>query len=391
MTSTITRFLYFRLGLGFLLLGGLSACKKEKELVPTDKVYSWSEVKQVPGAQKIILGMSADANSVYLQEASFFGAITPIASGRNGLSFPSGYYSLAYSNLPSDINVHIPMGPRFFATPLRGAGDSTLVLYPNTAPVTSIPYNPDGSSAGSYIRLRVLDKQATRYIPNEVNSFSRFGGINSNDYLLFGYQTSTVDDTNLHFVLVRGVVDALHNYALATDARTIRIPISTPAGYIRSITAIDDYFLVDCAVVGLFKVEQDGSYQQVYNAPTTITSFYKWQGTVYGVEFFNGSAILTSTDNGDSWQRHTGIPSYFRYSTFSAVGDSLVGITHGVSTNILYTLRWQGTNFQVRELKNDGLGQAGFTDLVQLGDTAYLGTANGLFKKPLKTLFDSQP
>jgi hypothetical protein len=391
MTSTITRFLYFRLGLGFLLLGGLGACKKEKELVPTDKVYSWSEVKQVPGAQKIILGMSTDANSIYLQEASFFGAITPHFAGSYGLGFPSGYYSLAYSNLPSDIDIRIPMSPRFFATPPRGAGDSTLVLYSNTAPLTAAPYNPNGTFAGSYIRLRALDKKATQYVPNALNTFMQFGGINSNDYLLVGYRTTTPSDTNLHFALTQVTIDTNHNYALATSSRTLSIPISTPAGYIRSITAIDDYFLVDCASVGLFKVRQDGTYQQVYNAPTNITTFYKWQGTVYGVEFFNGSAILTSTDNGDSWQRHTGIPSYFRYSTFSAVGDSLVGITHGVSTNILYTLRWQGTNFRVRELKNDGLGQAGFTDLVQLGDTAYLGTANGLFKKPLKTLFDSQP
>jgi hypothetical protein len=391
MTSAITHFLFFRLGLGLLLLGGLSACKKDKELVPTDKVYSWSEIKQVPGTQKIILGMSTDANSVYLQEASFFGAITPLPAGRNGLVFPTGYYSLALSGLPSDINIRIPLSPRFFATPLVGAGDSTLILYPNTNPVSSMPTSSNGAVAGSYVRLRVLDKLATRYVPNGVNSFMQFGGINNNDYLLFGYQTSTINDTNLHFVLVKGVIDALHNYTLATAARTLSIPISTPAGYIRSITAMDDYFLVDCAAVGLFKVRQDGTYQLVYNAPTTVTTFYKWQGTLYGVEFFNGSAILTSTDNGNSWQRHTGIPSYFRFSTFHVVGDSLVGISHGVATNILYTLRWQGTSYRVRELKNDGLAQAGFTDLVQLGDTAYLGTTNGLFKKPLKTLFDSQP
>jgi hypothetical protein len=335
--------------------------------------------------------MSADANSVYLQEPSSFGAITPLAAGRNGLSFPSGYYSLAYSGLPSDINIHVPMSPRLFATPLVGGGDSTLVLYANNSPVSTLPYSTNGTNAGSYIRLRVLDKLATRYMPNEVSSFMKFGGINSNDYLLFGYRTTVVSDASLHFVLTKVEVDTNHKYALNRGSRTLRIPVSTPAAYIRSITAIDDYFLVDCASVGLFKVRQDGSYQLVYNAPTAITTFYKWQGTVYGVEFFNGSAILTSTTDGDTWQRHTGIPDYFRYSTFSALGDSLVGISHGVSTNILYTLRWQGLNYRVRELKNDGLGQAAFTDLVQRGDTAYLGTTNGLFKKPLKTFFDSQP
>lgn len=391
MTSTIIHFSAFRWGWALLLLGALSACKKDR-LVPTDKVYSWSEVKQVPGAQKIILGMSTDANSVYLQEASFFGAITPLPAGRIGRVFPSSYYSLAYSGLPSDITIRIPMNRRFFVTPLVGAGDSVLVAYSNTAPVTTIPYSANGSTPSSFIRVRVPDKQATQFVTNTLGTFMQFGGINSNDYLLVGYRTSTAYDTNLHFLLTQITVDAVHNYALTTDARTISIPVGTPAGYIRSITAIDDYFLVDCATVGLFKVRQDGTYQAVYKAPTAITNFYKWKGTVYGVEAFNsGPAMLTSTDDGNSWQRSTGIPSYFRFSTFSAVGDSLVGITHGVSTNILYTLKWQGTSYRVRELKNDGLGQAGFTDIVQLGDTVYLGTTNGLFKKHLKTLFDSQP
>ena len=70
------------------------------------------------------------------------------------------------------------------------------------------------------------------------------------------------------------------------------------------------------------------------------------------------------------------------------MGDSLVGISHGVITNSLFTLRWLNANtIRLREVKNDGLGYADFSDLVQLGDTVYLGTTNGLFKRPLSNFF----
>ena len=119
-----------------------------------------------------------------------------------------------------------------------------------------------------------------------------------------------------------------------------------------------------------------------------MVNYYKWQGTVYAVECNGSKAVMTSTDNGETWQRQTGVPTYFWASTFRPVGDSLVGITHIIATNSLYTVRWNGKSYQVHELKNDGLGKADFTDIVQLGDTVYLGTTSGLFKRPLNKFFE---
>jgi len=124
--------------------------------------------------------------------------------------------------------------------------------------------------------------------------------------------------------------------------------------------------------------------------PVAPTAVHKWKGVVYIVQ--NNGTVWTSTNDCTSWQRIDGFNSALNLSTFYPVGDSLVGITHGVITNSIYTLRWLNANtIRLREVKNDGLGYADFSDLVQLGDTVYLGTTSGLFKRPLSNFFNSKP
>jgi len=124
--------------------------------------------------------------------------------------------------------------------------------------------------------------------------------------------------------------------------------------------------------------------------PVAPTAVHKWKGVVYIVQ--NNGTVWTSTNDCTSWQRIDGFNSALNLSTFYPVGDSLVGITHGVITNSIYTFRWLNANtIRLREVKNDGLGYADFSDLVQLGDTVYLGTTSGLFKRPLSNFFDSKP
>ena len=142
----------------------------------------------------------------------------------------------------------------------------------------------------------------------------------------------------------------------------------------------------------MFKITQDGSFQQVNGTftqatgPVNPTAVFKWKGVVYAIQ--NGGTIWTSANDCASWQRIDGFHPALSYSSFYPVGDSLVGISHGVITNSLFTLRWLNANtIRLREVKNDGLGYADFSDLVQLGDTVYLGTTNGLFKRPLSNFF----
>jgi hypothetical protein len=66
-------------------------------------------------------------------------------------------------------------------------------------------------------------------------------------------------------------------------------------------------------------------------------------------------------------------------------------VNYGAASNDLFTLRWRPDCYTTRPSKNDGISNAAITDLIQLGDTVYLGTTNGLFKRPLSKFFESKP
>ena len=372
-----------KLSFGLVALVLATACKKEVEIitVPVDKVYSWAEVKQLNGSMKIIVQVAKAPSSLYLQEVEYFGTLTPQPQmGQATRNFPYCVsYSFLYNPLPTDVRNRIPMNSHFYVNPVQN-GDTLLRPYPTT-------YQPPANNPGD-ISLHRLDPAATQFINRRLSPYFSFGAINSNDYLLVGYATKLVPDNAMHFVLSK-LSSAFVGSQVTSTSRVVSVPLSTPtAGY--AITAMGDYFLVDCLNMGIFKIRQDGTARQVFSGSTGTTTFYKWQGTLYAVQSDGKNGLLTSTDEGETWQYHSNTPDYFHFSNFYPVGDSLVGMSHGVATNSLYTLRWQGNNYRVRELKNDGLGQADFSDLAQLGDTVYLGTSNGLFKRPLNKFFESK-
>jgi hypothetical protein len=358
-----------------------TACKKEIEtIVVQDKVYSWAEVKQLPGSTKIVVQLAKAANTLYLQEVGYLGTFNPQPTAQQRYF---SAYSMLWSPLPYDLRDRLPMNANFFIN--RGQpGDSLPQVYPTARHGLSSPL--------CEIHLHQLDPHAVRYVDNLSGPYFSFGAINHNDYSLFGYLTDIPGDNSLHLVLSKLSTDAVGGLAIA-KSQVISAPMNNPStygGYL-SIAAMDDYFLVCGINSGIFKVRQDGSIRKVFSSNSVaVTNFYKYQGTLYGVESDGQNGILTSLDDGETWQYHQGVPDYFRASTFYTVGDSLIGVTHQIETNSLYTLRWKGNNYRVREIKNDGLGKADFTDLVQLGDTVYLGTTSGLFKRPLNKFFDSK-
>jgi hypothetical protein len=361
-----------------------TACKKEVEKIvvqEVDKQYSWSEVQQLYGLQKVILGMSKDANSIYFQQPSWFGVLTPspTAAARRTYHYYEGAIGpIGTIVLPSDVQTRFPLGPNFFAYPYHS--DSVLLALPTAPPLLA--------NQGAEIHLHRLDPNATVFANNRGYVPLQFGAINTNDQLLVNYLTNKLSDPNLHFTLSK-----VTTYFGIVTAKTqlLQVPLSSTGTYagFSTVAAIDDYFLVNAFNQGIYKITSDGTARQVFGS-AAVVNYYKWQGIVYAVEGNGSKAVIKSTDNGETWQRFTGVPSYFGVSTFRPVGDSLVGISHTIATNSLYTLRWQGNNYRVRELKNDGLGKADFTDIVQLGDTVYLGTSNGLFKRPLSKFFESR-
>ncbi|QJX47392.1 hypothetical protein HMJ29_10755 [Hymenobacter taeanensis] len=364
------------------LTGGTACTKEVEKLVIQEPVYSWAEVKQLTGSQKIIIQLTTDKKTLFLQQPGIFGHVTPLANVPRPPD--QGYFQIkSYSSdpLPYDIQNRLPMNASLFLKPAQ-VGDSVLQVY-TTA-------NPPLSNQISEIRLRRVDKSADKFVNNRYSPYAAFGAISSNNYSLVGYTTAPADRA-LHFVLSKLTLPTLTRGAVDVTSRTVSIPLDNASAFY-TISAIDDYFLVSNANDGIYKIRENGTVRRVFSSPQIFTTaYYKDRSTLYAIQGDNQYSLLTSTDDGETWQRSTGLPNFFRVSTFYPVGDSIVGVSHGAPNNVLYTLRWQGATYRVRELKSDGLNQADFTDLVQLGDTVYLGTTNGLFKRPLKTFFESKP
>ncbi|WP_210516697.1 hypothetical protein [Hymenobacter terricola] len=254
--------------------------------------------------------------------------------------------------------------------------------------------NPEYSAN---IHLLKLDPQATTYKSTLAESSmreSRFAALNQNHYLLFSYRRTPTGPTDpvLRLVLAHIVPNAFQRLQVQSQ-QVLDFPNSTfdAGSYTSQITAIDDYFLVGSESnafynPGIFKVKQDGTIRRV-SPQTGVTAFYKWQGKVYAQTF--DDKLLVSTDNSETWTTYANTPSLLRSSGFRLIGDSLVGFIRPF--NQLYSLRWNGGTGRVRELKNDGLGEAAITDIQQLGDTVYVGTTSGLFKRLKTVFFESKP
>jgi hypothetical protein len=70
----------------------------------------------------------------------------------------------------------------------------------------------------------------------------------------------------------------------------------------------------------------------------------------------------------------------------------LVVLTHLYGGGRLYTLNISQARqkWHLRQLKDDGLNQTAINDLQTWGDTVYLATSTGLFKRPLSKFFESK-
>ncbi len=385
-----------------------TACKKEVETitVPVDKMYSWMPIKQVWGNQTTVLGMVAGINTVNIQTVGRFEVLSPLPGSQehnqNGYYTGLNHLSRTWFTDPTpfDVRNRMPMNANFYANPggyREASSDTVLSIYPTAY-----------LDQAAYLHLRNLDPHAIKFENYLVGSMHPFGVIDRNDYLLCSYYTDNpAANTGFNLVLsklstgpVKPAVPQSINSQTLISSQIVRVPTPDPSERdFKEFWAIDDYFLVWCNYAGLYKVRQDGTVKQVNgppnftSGPVAPTTIYKWKGTVYSIQQrYDGTAtICTSTDDGETWQQINGFNQALTFSTFYPVGDSLVGVSHGVITNSIYTMRWLNANtIRLREVKNDGLGYADFSDLVQLGDTVYLGTTNGLFKRPLNKFFESK-
>ncbi|MET4075960.1 hypothetical protein [Hymenobacter sp. UYCo722] len=367
---------------GLLLLAAiilsLSACKKETEiqLKEVDKMYSWKEDRHFLGFGKVILGIGQDASSLFLHTPGILSQLSPGVRSQP-------YFENLNGRMPSDVAIRVPLAATVVAFPIA---DTVVTVAPYADAV-----NPEYSAN---VRLHKLDPQAITYrvtVKSLSGRESQFAAINRNNYLLLSYRRpgAAVGTTVLRLVLARITLTPGAFQRVQLQSQIIDFPTSALSGssypYISQITAIDDYFLVSKSDGGLFKVTENGTVRLV-DSERSVKTAYAWQGKLYAQSF--SDKLLVSADAGETWTTYTNTPSFLSSSRFQVLGDSLIGYTD--SFNQLYSLRWNGGTGRIRELKNDGMGEAAINDIKQLGDTVYVGTTSGLFKRPAKAFFESK-
>ncbi|RZJ94082.1 MAG: hypothetical protein EOO60_03800 [Hymenobacter sp.] len=351
----------------------LSACKKEIEkIVVQDRQYSWTSDKSFTDSFGILLGSGKGPTGLYFQQPVGFAALEGQLGG------PLRYTQYA-SWGSGNLDKRYLIGPEFFVTYY----DSVVSIIPNTQPVTA--------GAGGFIRLKQVDPRALYVEPNSA-PFNCFAALDKNNYLLFPYESGRYDFKNR--LVLAHITTTSNIFSPNYDAQSKIIELPIGQGYSgykpQLISGIDDYFLVDCGSEGIFKITEDGNFRKVMPSNSNAFTFFKWQGALWaGLGY---SKLAVSTDNGDSWQISSGGPD-LRSTTVHPVGDSLVVMTHLYGGGRLYTLNLSlaKQTWHLRQLKDDGLNQTAINDLETWGDTVYLATSTGLFKRPLNTFFESKP
>jgi hypothetical protein len=340
----------------------LAACKKiQIKEVPIEKQFSWKEIKRFTGTERIFLSSGRSSDAIYLQQPFYFTEIKnqDIATG----------ITVYGAFLTTDINTRMPISADFAAIPYS---DTILRVINNARPVAS--------PSGGYFNLKQIDPTLTSIQKNYLNLFKSMS-INNRGTLLFAYFNSRVSQP-LTFMMLKIKTYSTYPYVDSLFTKLITIPKNTD-GYVRHISAIDDFFLVELSDNGIYKIKDDGTFSKVFN-PAVVDAFYKWQGKIYA--HAEWGRLLISSDNGDNWQEYSGINASMVLSNYYTIKDSLIGIYN----DNIFTLKWSGNDYTQRILKNDGVEGSKINGVEILRDTVYLATTAGIYTKPVSQFFDSK-
>ncbi|UOR04090.1 hypothetical protein MUN82_14190 [Hymenobacter aerilatus] len=365
-----------------ILVGSiLAGCTKDNdpEIKEVVRETAWKEVTTLTRTGRFIQNMASDGQTIFLQQPNSF---TPITGTNRIPTF--------YSTYITDIQIRIPIAPKFYATAF-----DTIVTFRKTAS----PLSSDAYPGKSVLSVKKLDPAAVKITtvltgsPFEAPGTFSSVVINRNNYVLLHYSTTNAPafrTTSASFILAAVDPDTPEGYApRLLSARRITLPnvSSGHSTYIfDAIVSINDYFLV--AFEGkLFKIQQDGTVRSVLSMfanNSSVSALYKWKGRLYCISDRN---TFMSDDEGETWRTFAPVPQDLQRHRPYPIGDSLI-CTIG---NNLISWHWREANASLRVLNNEGLDRSLINGIQVLRDTVYVGTTNGLFFRPLNKFFESKP
>lgn len=343
------------------------SCTEEKIVnieVEVDKKYSWEEVRGFSGSSKIFVGSGKSGDTVYFQQLNahtqMFGNKVIKYWGFGGMADLSYIYPFN-GGLTAVLNGETTLS----ICNLNGAGGL-------------------GSTANTlYMYLTELD-QRFDYLQKPWN-LNQLIAINESKQILFRYKLKGYDST-LSMMLVSFSTlpgDWKNIDTLSTKIITIGLE-NAVANSITYIGGFKNYFLVgfdqyDCLI---YKVYTDGSYK-LLDRCGSIRYVFEHLNRLY---FLTDRGLFASDNDAETIYQVAELYGVDRTTKFRSIGDSIVGF----NDDYLYTMNFNNNAVNFRLLKNDGLIDKGITGMEVLNDTVYVCTYSGLYKKPIKTFFESK-
>jgi len=158
-----------------------------------------------------------------------------------------------------------------------------------------------------------------------------------------------------------------------------RINLNTDRSeFIRVFEAIDDMFYVQIQS-GIYVINSFGDVVLAQGLNTLISDFYLYNDTLFAFAPFFGS-IYYSNDKGYNWNFYvSGLPSYLL--NFFEVEEKLCFYIYS-------QIAWVDfENQTIIELDNEGLEGNEITSVNEYGETVWVSTLSGMFKKNIKDFF----
>lgn len=354
--------------LAFITFLSCTKTKTEFIEVEVDKKYSWKEVTRFTGNDRVFINSGGNADALYFQQLYNFTEVKGTTNDK----------ITVYSGLQYLIRVQessFPIGAEFSAIP--SVNKNYFEIFSNKYPLLETP--------GSLFNIRGLDPTFTRIRTINAVYKSPSMSINKNGTLLVAYDNNRLDKA--YTAMLFGVkLNKFLPYVDTLFTRKVVIPRFEETSEIQDISAVEDYFLVNCRYDGTYKVKNDGTYRKVIDSYLPLQCIYEYKGKIYAYQG-GFDRLFISSDNSETWQQFSGINEFRMRAKYSVIKDSLVGVGY----NGIFTLKWNANNtYKQRFLKDDGFENTEINGIEILKDTVYVATTSGLYAKPVSTFFDTK-
>jgi len=344
-----------------LLVIILYSCEKEVETLvePTAKEETWQDHPRFTSLNRIKTNMAKSDENLYVLGPYFHSRISPDNQ-------------VQHARITNDFVERLPINSQVFVD-FWGPTSSHLSIRPNESPI-------NGPMA-AHIDLIKYDSTFTDF-KNSYWVRTEIAALSEDNQVLIAYNSTE----GRKLALIKPVFPSVGFPGIAS------VHILTVKDYNQSTGAgapfcINKHFYIQLGnhfESSLYRIDSLGQCSKVTDVTNGILELFEYNGTLYATEDLEW--LYISNDDGLTWTKYSNFPRDLILAQYYQVGDSLVG--HTSSAN-LFTLNFNGPEWKVRFLKNEGIEGQLITSVLDYRDTVYISTLGGLFSKSLESFFET--